>query len=331
MGSATADPFARFSSPMSGHQPSEHHPHQQQRYLTPPFSPQTSSNNVPTVDKATFQQGHSAHMSLPPQALFSQANPAQHHSEQQQGTGPSRIPTYQGRPAPQFHMPMPIGSAPLSPPANADEDNKMFAGPSPMPHHAYSNETGPPAASAGAASQKRATYNPPTSTSIVRSNSHQPSMFSREQVLSPEYTLHPSIAAYQLSHPRRQLINFGPYILLQTLGEGEFGKVKLGVHREYGEEVAIKLIRRGSVDNAVRLSKVEREIDVLKVSHIDEPTCFAMIKLTPLVMQTVKHPNIVRLFDVIETEKYIGIILDFANGKLFSCITLMRLTLSFRW
>jgi protein-serine/threonine kinase len=90
-------------------------------------------------------------------------------------------------------------------------------------------------------------------------------MFSKDQVMSPEYTLHPSIAAYQQSHPRRQLINFGPYILLQTLGEGEFGKVKLGVHREYGEEVAIKLIRRGSVDNAVRLSKVEREIDVLKV------------------------------------------------------------------
>lgn len=32
--------------------------------------------------------------------------------------------------------------------------------------------------------------------------------------------------------------------------------------------------------------------------------------------KAVKHPNIVRLFDVIETEKYIGIILDFANGKL---------------
>ena len=31
--------------------------------------------------------------------------------------------------------------------------------------------------------------------------------------------------------------------------------------------------------------------------------------------QAVKHPNIVRLFDVIETEKYIGIILDFANGE----------------
>lgn len=29
----------------------------------------------------------------------------------------------------------------------------------------------------------------------------------------------------------------GPYNLLQTLGEGEFGKVKLGIHSETGEEV----------------------------------------------------------------------------------------------
>jgi len=76
---------------------------------------------------------------------------------------------------------------------------------------------------------------------------------------------HPAVAAYQESHPRRTLINFGPYILLQTLGEGEFGKVKLGVHKDYGEEVAIKLIRRGAIDDDVRRAKVEREIDVLKV------------------------------------------------------------------
>lgn len=29
----------------------------------------------------------------------------------------------------------------------------------------------------------------------------------------------------------------GPYNLLQTLGEGEFGKVKLGIHIETGQEV----------------------------------------------------------------------------------------------
>jgi protein-serine/threonine kinase len=54
--------------------------------------------------------------------------------------------------------------------------------------------------------------------------------------------------------------------LLQTLGEGEFGKVKLGIHTEYGVQTAIKLIRRGSLDDQVRASKVEREIDVLRVS-----------------------------------------------------------------
>lgn len=68
-------------------------------------------------------------------------------------------------------------------------------------------------------------------------------------------------------HPMpRQKIFFGPYILLQTLGEGEFGKVKLGIHSErWGEEVAIKLIKRGNVDTAQRGEKVRREIEVLKV------------------------------------------------------------------
>lgn len=37
------------------------------------------------------------------------------------------------------------------------------------------------------------------------------------------------------SHARQ--IKLGPYLLLQTLGEGEFGKVKLGIHTETGQEV----------------------------------------------------------------------------------------------
>ncbi|KAM0747996.1 Pkinase-domain-containing protein [Meredithblackwellia eburnea MCA 4105] len=107
-------------------------------------------------------------------------------------------------------------------------------------------------------------------------------------------------------HPMpRQKIYFGPYILLQTLGEGEFGKVKLGVHSErWGEEVAIKLIKRGNVDTAQRTEKVRREIEVLKA---------------------VRHPNIVRLYDVIETEKYIGIVLEYASGgELFDHILAHR-------
>lgn len=77
---------------------------------------------------------------------------------------------------------------------------------------------------------------------------------------------HPAAMAYAAAHPRRTIPKFGPYLLLQTLGEGEFGKVKLGLHCQWGEEVAVKLIRRGNIDSSVRMSKVEREIEVLRVS-----------------------------------------------------------------
>ncbi|KAK0463068.1 CAMK/CAMKL/Kin4 protein kinase [Desarmillaria tabescens] len=123
----------------------------------------------------------------------------------------------------------------------------------------------------------------------------------------PPYTdvySHPAAVAYAAAHPRRTIPKFGPYLLLQTLGEGEFGKVKLGLHSQWGEEVAVKLIRRGNVDTTVRMSKVEREIEVLR---------------------TLKHPNIVRLYDVIETDKYIGIIIEYASGgELFDHILAHR-------
>ncbi|RCI03649.1 hypothetical protein CU098_002098, partial [Rhizopus stolonifer] len=113
---------------------------------------------------------------------------------------------------------------------------------------------------------------------------------------------------YQLYHyqlpPGRKPTVFGPYLLLQTLGEGEFGKVKFGIQVKTGQEVAIKLIRKDSIDSASRMTKIEREISVLRVLH---------------------HPNIVELYDVIETEKYIGIILQCATGgELFDYILAHR-------
>jgi hypothetical protein len=98
-----------------------------------------------------------------------------------------------------------------------------------------------------------------------------------QQPPTPGYTdvySHPAAIAYAAAHPRRTIPKFGPYLLLQTLGEGEFGKVKLGLHSQWGEEVAVKLIRRGNVDSAVRMSKVEREIEVLRVSGYVFCFCF---------------------------------------------------------
>ncbi|KAK3830822.1 MAG: hypothetical protein JOS17DRAFT_775056 [Linnemannia elongata] len=47
---------------------------------------------------------------------------------------------------------------------------------------------------------------------------------------------------------------FGPYLLLQTLGEGEFAKVKLGMHAETGEESIPDGIRRTRSDTMEKVA-----------------------------------------------------------------------------
>lgn len=102
-------------------------------------------------------------------------------------------------------------------------------------------------------------------------------------------------------------VRFGDYVLGSTLGQGEFGKVKLGWRKDgkQPEQVAIKLIRKDTVPpKSSRETKVFREINALKL---------------------LTHPNIVRLEEVIQNDKYIGIVLEYASGgELFDHILTHR-------
>lgn len=49
---------------------------------------------------------------------------------------------------------------------------------------------------------------------------------------------------------QRPYAQFGSYMLLHTLGEGQWGKVKLGIRSPQGDEVAIKLIKRSTLSSA---------------------------------------------------------------------------------
>lgn len=106
---------------------------------------------------------------------------------------------------------------------------------------------------------------------------------------------------YSASGAKRKETKFGEYMLGQTLGEGEFGKVKLGWKKDGSVQVAIKLIRRESLgSNPSRLPKIYREISILR---------------------ELSHPNIVRLHEMVETDRHIGIILEYASGgELFDYI-----------
>ncbi|CAF1026790.1 unnamed protein product [Rotaria sordida] len=88
----------------------------------------------------------------------------------------------------------------------------------------------------------------------------------------------------------------GPYILQKTLGKGQTGLVKLGIHYVTGEKVAIKIVNREALSESVLL-KVEREIAIMKL---------------------IEHPHVLRLYDVYESRKYLYLILEHvAGGELF--------------
>ena len=110
---------------------------------------------------------------------------------------------------------------------------------------------------------------------------------------------------YSSTAGRRKETKLGEFVLGQTLGEGEFGKVKLGWRKDGSVQVAIKLIRRENLNtNPSRQHKIYREIKIL---------------------EQLSHPNIVRLHEVVETERHIGIILEYASGgELFDYILTHR-------
>ncbi|KAG0222468.1 Protein kinase [Mortierella sp. GBA43] len=94
-------------------------------------------------------------------------------------------------------------------------------------------------------------------------------------------------------------IKIGPYILLDTLGVGSFGKVKRAVHSITGHTVAIKIINKNKVVNHDMFARVKREIQYLKL---------------------LRHPHIIKLYEVISTPTSIYMVIEYAGGELFNYI-----------
>lgn len=94
------------------------------------------------------------------------------------------------------------------------------------------------------------------------------------------------------SSSRSRTEEIGKYRLLKTIGKGNFAKVKLAKHVPTGKEVAIKIIDKTQL-NPGSLQKLFREVRIMKI---------------------LDHPNIVKLFQVIETEKTLYLVMEYASG-----------------
>ena len=85
---------------------------------------------------------------------------------------------------------------------------------------------------------------------------------------------------------------FDYYEMLDDLGEGIFGSVKLGVEKKTKERVAIKIIKKNKTKQS-DIELVRTEIDVMKLCH---------------------HPNVVHLLDHFENAEYIFIVMEYIRG-----------------
>ena len=85
---------------------------------------------------------------------------------------------------------------------------------------------------------------------------------------------------------------FDYYEMLDDLGEGIFGSVKLGVEKKTKERVAIKIIKKKKAKPS-DIELVRTEIDIMKLCH---------------------HPNVVHLLDHFENAEYIFIVMEYIRG-----------------
>ncbi|GAB0494758.1 hypothetical protein MMPV_006054 [Pyropia vietnamensis] len=92
----------------------------------------------------------------------------------------------------------------------------------------------------------------------------------------------------------------GKYLLFETLGEGAFGKVKLGVHEDTGEQVAVKVMDKSDIKAQEMTMNVRREIAIMKA---------------------LKHKNIVNLRHVLTSATKLYVVMDLVTGgELFTKI-----------
>ena len=78
----------------------------------------------------------------------------------------------------------------------------------------------------------------------------------------------------------------------EILGKGAFSVVKKAVKKETGEEVAIKIIDR------IKAGETEQK----------------RLQTEILILEKVRHPNIVSLREMIETPKHLYLIMDLVKG-----------------
>ncbi|KAL6483309.1 hypothetical protein MHYP_G00081810 [Metynnis hypsauchen] len=81
--------------------------------------------------------------------------------------------------------------------------------------------------------------------------------------------------------------------VLETLGNGTYGKVKKAVEKRSGKPVAIKSIRKERVSDDLDRAHIKREIEIIS---------------------SLSHSNIIQIYEVFESREKIVMVMEYASG-----------------
>ncbi|KAI4355295.1 hypothetical protein L6164_004084 [Bauhinia variegata] len=93
--------------------------------------------------------------------------------------------------------------------------------------------------------------------------------------------------------PSKTRTRVGKYELGKTIGEGSFAKVKFARNVDTGDCFAIKILDRNMVLRHKLVEQLKREISTMKL---------------------IKHPNVIKIFEVMASKTKIYIVLEFVDG-----------------
>jgi serine/threonine protein kinase len=83
------------------------------------------------------------------------------------------------------------------------------------------------------------------------------------------------------------------YIIGKQIGQGAYAVVRVGLHKLSNKKVALKIYEKKKLMEPQRHKSVKREIKI---------------------MEMISHPNIVTLYETVETKNHVVLIMEYADG-----------------
>lgn len=106
---------------------------------------------------------------------------------------------------------------------------------------------------------------------------------------------------------KREIKSIGDILLTKTLGSGSTGKVKLGVNQKTGQKLAVKIVYRSSAlpTNGTQQQRKSKEAPETRERRIMREAS---------LLNLLRHPNIVQLYDMLITDDFYCLFFEYVEG-----------------